>query len=113
MKFTKNSRRILLLVLLIVITTTILLQTSSVRAFVSKAHTFMILVRVQTEIMQKISAGRYYESLFWKHNDELMRIDSEYPESQKMLWDTTFLFVPGLEALLDGKGDSVIITSEQ
>jgi hypothetical protein len=63
--------------------------------------------------MQKTPAGQYYESLFWKHNDELMQISSNHPENEEEFWRVTRLFIPGLEALLNGEGDTVQITSEQ
>ena len=79
----------------------------------SKIHAANVLLRVESEIMQKSPAGQYYESLFWKHNDELIQIAFSAPEQDIEFWWVTLSFVPGLEALLNGDGNKVKITAEQ
>lgn len=87
-------------------------QVNSVRATFGDVHAVMVLLRVETEILQKTPAGQYYESLFWKYNDELIEITSKYPEHRVEFSRVTRMFVPELEALLDGKGDTVYITPQ-
>jgi hypothetical protein len=85
----------------------------SVTALFSDAHAVDVLWRVRDEIMQKSTAGQYYEALFWKHSSEQVQILENHPEHYEEFWRLTRMFVPGLEALLDGKGDTVRITEEQ
>lgn len=113
MKLGKRSRWIIFLVILLAAVTILLTQVKSVQATFTNMHAFTVLLRVETEIMQKTPAGQYYESLFWKHNDELMRIASQHPENNEEFWRVTRLFIPSLEALLNGEGDTVEITAEQ
>jgi hypothetical protein len=113
MKLSKRSRWILVIVGLLIASVLILTQVKSVRATFTNAHAGIVLLRVEREIMQQSPAGRYYESLFWKHNDEIIRIAREHPENDEEFWRVTRLFIPGLEALLDGEGDTVQITAEQ
>jgi hypothetical protein len=113
MKLGRRSRWIIILVILLAAVTVLFTQVDSVQATFTNMHAFTVLFRVETEIMQKTPAGQYYESLFWKHNDELMQIHSNSPESSRELMRVTRMFVPGLEALLNGEGDTVQITVEQ
>lgn len=113
MKLTWRSRLTIFSILIFVILAMVVSQSRTVRAAVSGVHAFMVVARVETEIMQKTPAGLYYEGLFWKHNDELMRIMSAHPENTVKLRDDLNLFIPGLEALVDGKGETVVITNEQ
>jgi len=113
MKLGRRSRWIIAVTVLAVLSLLFLSQVDAVQATFNNMHAFTVLLRVETEIMQKTPAGQYYESLFWKHNDELMQISSSYPENEEEFWRVTRLFIPGLEALLNGEGDAVQITSEQ
>lgn len=87
-------------------------QINKVSAF-DDLHVLYVLFRVETEIMQKSHAGRYYESLFWKHNDELIQLRMEKPETYQQFMKTARMFTSGLEALVNGNGDFVRITEEQ
>jgi hypothetical protein len=113
MKLVNCSRWIIVLIILLVAVTVLLTQVDSVQATFTNMHAATVLLRVETEIMQKTPAGQYYESLFWKHNDELMQIASQHPENNEDFWRVTRLFVPGLDALLNGEGDTIQITFEQ
>ncbi len=113
MNIKKHSRLMVVLVLLAGILLIVFTQVERVKATFSDMHAAVVLLRVQSEIMQKSPAGQYYESLFWKHNDELMRISSAYPENRLELMRITRMFIPGLESLLEGNGDTVRITAEQ
>jgi len=70
-------------------------------------------IAIMNEIMEESPAGLYYEAMFWKHASELEQILEDHPEHYEEFWRVTRMFVPGLEALLDGKGDTVRITEEQ
>ena len=113
MKLGNHSRSIIIFLILLVALTVLVTQVDSVQATFTNMHAVTVLLRVETEIMQKTPAGQYYESLFWKHNDELMQIASQHPENNEEFWRVTRLFIPSLEALLDGEGDTVQITFEQ
>jgi len=113
MKLHKRSRWIIVIIILLVSLTALLTQFDPVQATFNNMHAGMVMLRVEREIMQKMPAGHYYESLFWKHNDEIMQISFNHPENEEEFWRVTRLFIPGLEALLDGEGDTVQITSEQ
>lgn len=113
MKLSRRSRWVIFIVGFLTITVLILTQVRSVQATFTNVHVGMVLLRVEREIMQKSPAGQYYEALFWKHNDELMQIARDHPENNEEFWRVTRLFIPGLEALLNGEGDTAQITSEQ
>jgi hypothetical protein len=112
MQFSKRFRLITIFAILFAALIASLTQVDSVQATFNNAHAFTVLLRVETEILQKTSAGRYYDALFWKHAGELNQIISSHPEHNEALLQTIRVFVPGLEALLDGKGDTVYITPE-
>jgi len=113
MKLNKRSRWIIVVIILVVLSMLIFTPFDAVQATFNNMHATMVMLRVEREIMQKMPAGQYYESLFWKHNDEIMQISFNHPENKEEFWRVTRLFIPGLEALLDGEGDTVQITSEQ
>lgn len=112
MKLSRRSRWILILALFLGAMIIFLTQVEAVKATFSDVHTVMVLLRVETEIMQKTPAGQYYESLFWKHNDELMKIFNAHPEHMEPFMIATRVFIPELDALLNGNGDEVYVTSE-
>lgn len=111
MKLNKRSRWIIVVTVLAILS--VLSQVDYVQATFSDMDMFTVMLRVESEIMQKTPAGQYYDSLFWKHSEELMQLIDANPGKYEELVRVNRLFVPGLEALLDGKGDEVRITSEQ
>lgn len=113
MKIAKRSRWIILIPIAVVVLTMFATQIDSVRAVFSDMHMVGVLLRVESEIMQKTPAGQYYESLLWKHNGEIGQLSSKYPENNEKIIDALRLFAPALEALVNGDGDTVQITSEQ
>jgi hypothetical protein len=112
MTISRRSRRMALLIALIVSLVAFLTQIDAVQATFTDMHAATVLLRLETEIMQKTPAGQYYEVLFWKHNDELIEITRKYPEHRVEFSRVTRMFIPEIEALLDGKGDAVYITPE-
>lgn len=113
MEIVKRSRWIIGIAILIALPLLFLTRVSAVRAAFSDMHMFDVLLRVESELMQKTPAGQYYESLFWKHTAEICRIMSAYPENNENILHALRLYTPALESLVDGKGDTVRITSEQ
>jgi hypothetical protein len=113
MKLTKRFRWSIVFIILLASLATLLMQFDSVQATFTDMHMFAVMLRVESEIMQKTPAGQYYDSLFWKHSEELMQLIEANPGRYEELVRVNRLFVPGLEALLDGKGDEVRVTSEQ
>ena len=113
MKISKRSRWMILFALLTVLVGLILSGVKAVRATVSDMHMISVLLRVESEVMQKTPAGQYYEALMWKHTAEINQIISAHPENNERIISTLRLFTPGLEALVEGEGDTVHITSEQ
>ena len=113
MKLNKRSRWIIVFIILLVSLTALLMQFDSVQATFNNMHAVTVLIRVESEIMRKTPAGQYYESLLWKHNEEIGQISVSNPENNEELMRVLRLFIPGLETLVNGKGDTVHITSEQ
>jgi len=113
MKISQRSRWMILFALLTVLSVLLLSGVSAVRATVSEVHTFNVLLRVESELMQKTPAGQHYEALLWKHTAEICRIMSDYPENNEKVLYALQLYAPALEALVDGKGENVRITTEQ
>lgn len=112
MKIDRRSRWIFLVSILSALSVLLVAQVDTVRAAINSLYAFNVYVRVETEIMQKTPAGRYYEALFWKHNDELMQIMNAHPEHMESLARAMILFVPELDALLNGDGDHAYVSSE-
>ena len=112
MKPGKRATRIFFFASLLTISTVFLIRTRPVQATLGYMHIFSIYLRVETEIMQKTPAGQYYESLFWKHNDEVMQIMQAHPEHNEAFLQALIVFVPELEALLNGDGNKVYVTAK-
>jgi len=113
MKPNTRSRWYIIIPILVALLMMFFTKINSVRAVFSDVHVGIILLRVESEIMQKTPAGQYYEALLWKHTGELNQIFDNYPEKVDPALNTIRLFAPALEALVDGKGDDVRITREQ
>ena len=112
MKLGRRSRWIIILVMLIISSTVFLVQVDSVQATFSDLHAGRVLLRVEAEIMQKTPVGRYYDSLFWKHFGEVSQILNANPEHGEVLLSAIRLFIPELEAFLEGEGDTAYVASE-
>jgi hypothetical protein len=112
MKTNRRSRLTFLVGIFVVLSILLATHANAVRAAISGVYAFEVYVRVQTEIMQKTPAGQYYEALFWKHNDELMQIMDAHPEHVEPFAEALVLFVPELDALLNGDGDHVYVRLE-
>lgn len=72
-----------------------------------------ILLRFYNEVVLPTPAGQYYNSLLWKHSDEMNLLFKNHPEHQESSIEVIQEFIPGIEALLNGQGDTVQITAKQ
>jgi hypothetical protein len=89
------------------------IKADTAQATFSDMYILHLMYRMESEVLQKTPAGQYYDVLFWGHSYELGQLVAENPGKYEELMDVTRLFVPGFEALLNGTGDTVFITSEQ
>jgi hypothetical protein len=112
MKLGKRSRWMIIFVILLISLAIFLTRVDSVQATLDDMHAATVLLRVENEIMQKTPAGQYYDSLFWKHADEVGEIMNSHHDHVEVLRHAINVFIPELEALLEGAGDTVYITSE-
>jgi hypothetical protein len=82
----------------------------AVRSFADMAAIF---ARVEIEIMSTTPYGRYYSGLYWKHYEELRQIFSSHPGYREDMHNLMHLYIPNIEATLDGRGNEVHITQRQ
>jgi len=113
MNSVKRSRLLIVAVVLAALSILLLTQVNSVQATFSDIHMFSVMFRVESEIMRKTPAGQYYDSLFWLHSEELGKLIATNPGKYEELILANRLFIPGFEALLEGKGDTIRISSAQ
>jgi hypothetical protein len=77
-------------------------------------HTDDVLSRFDSEFIQKSPAGRYYKAMLLKHSQDFNAL--LIPDNAAHIVESMWIietFTPGMEAMLDGKGDTVRITEEQ
>ena len=72
-----------------------------------------LFARVEVEIMLPTPHGRYYNDLYWKHYKELGQILRAHPSYRDDMYRLMHLYVPLIEATLDGRGGQAHITQEQ
>jgi hypothetical protein len=114
---TVNIRRkrivTLSVIIVIVVGLSFLFTNRKVRAVFDNAHYLYVLYRVENELLMSSPAGRYYRALFWKSNDELIRIAYQYPENNAVLFSVADTYMPAMEALVNGQGDKITLNAEQ
>jgi hypothetical protein len=114
MQLSKRFRWILSFSVLFIFLSVVWGRVGVVRAIFDESHDAIVLYRVLTELLPGTPAGRYYlDLLIKKHGSEIVQIVEAHPERIQMFIHTFHQFVPGFEALLDGEGDTVFISSEQ
>ena len=89
-----------------------------VRATILKynpTHTVYVMLHVESDLLEKTPAGRHYRALYWRNNMEFIQIYiyKHIDRFAFVTWPVMDAFVPGLEALLNGKGDTIKVTGEQ
>jgi hypothetical protein len=82
----------------------------AMRDFFDVVTTF---ARVEREIMLPTPYGRYYSDLYFENYAELKQILATHPSYRDDMVRLMYLFMPHIEAVLDGRGDEVRITQEQ
>lgn len=76
-------------------------------------HVVDVWQRLWNEVLKYTPSGRYYESLVLKHGEEVRILVNNDPVHLIRLWQVAEQFTPGLEAFLDGRGETVQIAEEQ
>jgi hypothetical protein len=87
-------------------------QAISIAAYDDPADILEIYSRVQSELLQKTPAGQYYESLLWRHGNEICQIMQSHPEHNYEIAKALIVFAPEVEALLNGEGEKVYVSSQ-
>ncbi len=72
-----------------------------------------LLYRVRDEVLSQTEAGQYYIDVYYMHSTEITDLILADPALYDEGMATLELFVPGLQALVDGQGEAVTITAEQ
>ncbi len=69
--------------------------------------------RVDAELLPQTPAGQHYRALYYQYGYEIFQLELNHPRQYAEGTDLLISFAPGLEALMDGRGDEVIITASQ
>lgn len=72
-----------------------------------------ILIRFYNDVVLPTPAGQYYNAMLVKHSNEMSLLFKNHPERQGKAIEVVQEFIPGMEALLNGQGDTVQITAKQ
>ena len=72
-----------------------------------------ILIRFYNDVVLPTPAGQYYNAMLVKHSNEMRLLFKNHPERQGKAIEVVQEFIPGMEALLNGQGDTVQITAKQ
>jgi hypothetical protein len=84
-----------------------------VQAMFVDMHILVSLWRFEREVLQASFAGQYFDGLAWIHIFEGIRILRDHPEHMDEIHSLADLTLSHLDSLLDGKGDTAIITEQQ
>jgi hypothetical protein len=71
-----------------------------------------LLYRVRDEILSTTEEGQRLIDLYYVHSAEIAAAMDTHPELAEQGMDVIDTLTPGLQALLDGQGDTVVITNE-
>ncbi|GAB4416465.1 MAG: hypothetical protein Kow002_02260 [Anaerolineales bacterium] len=72
-----------------------------------------LLYRVRDEILSQTPEGQRLRAQYYESIPQIVEVLMADRALSEQSYATMQLFVPGLQALVDGNGDSVVITSEQ
>jgi murein DD-endopeptidase MepM/ murein hydrolase activator NlpD len=75
--------------------------------------TATLLYRVRDEILSTTPEGQRLADLYYTYIPNIIQVLIENPEVSDQSMEVLDLFIPSLQALVDGDGDTVTITSEQ
>lgn len=76
------------------------------------AKTTLLFQRLCSELLPSTPLGQHYLDLGYTHMNRLVRLLWHDETMAQQTWQVIDLYSPAVEALLDGKGDSVQITQE-
>ncbi len=79
----------------------------------SFTETADLLYRVRDEILSATPEGQRLTDLYYAYIPNIIQVLIENPDLSDQSMEILDLFVPSLQALIDGNGDTVTITSEQ
>jgi hypothetical protein len=90
------------------------------QAFVFAANNFDriedqadLLYCVRDELLNTSAEGRRYIDVYYAHSAEIAEIMLAYPKLDEQGLNVIDAFTPNLQSLLDGQGNSAVITAEQ
>jgi len=72
-----------------------------------------LLYRVRDEILGNSTEGQRYIDVYYQHSAEIASIMNSHPNIAEQGLDFIDSFTPNLQALLDGQGNTVVITNAQ
>jgi hypothetical protein len=72
-----------------------------------------LLYRVRDEVLSTTPEGQRLTDLYYTYIPNIIEVLIERPELSDQSMEVLDLFIPALQALVDGNGDTVTITSEQ
>jgi len=114
MKYFKLTwRRGIVVAFIVVLLTFFISNVGTVRAVWAGARALHVISRFEKEVLRTTRVGQYYEGLIFKHMPEASRLLFQDPQNTEKITALSDAALPSLEAYLNGKGDSAIITAEQ
>jgi hypothetical protein len=110
----KNLRTVLVVLLIILGSFGLCASGVFVKAVNDRSDYGEIIDRTEIVLLQKTEVTRYYHDMSWRHNDEIMDIMFHMTPAELMqAFTAADTWMPNMRALLDGEGDTVVITAEQ
>jgi hypothetical protein len=107
----KPGRTLFVVIIVIII---LLAASLPVRAAGDIVHLVQIYNQIDHELLPSTTVGQYYRSLVYGNMHEINDIyNTNLEHALTITYPRLELFVPGLEALVNGRGSTVTITSEE
>ena len=108
-KLLKNG---LMLTLLIALTIGILRVRPAVARVSAARDAYQLFLRLWDELLMTTPAGQHYAELGSRYGMEIIILLLDNPELQEQAWGLYDMYAPGIKALLDNRGETVIVTQE-
>ncbi len=77
------------------------------------AADFQLYLRLQNELLSKTPQGQRYTSLFYNHQDEIVRLMQADPSLLREGFSVLNIWQPNIQALLDNQGSKTTIKESQ
>ncbi len=90
-----------------------MLARSAIARMQQAAELAPLLYRLRDEVLSQTEAGQRYIDIYYTHSTEIATLMLADPQLDDEGMATLELLVPGLQALVDGQGETVTITAEQ